>query len=54
MVSTQQTMAIMNATVDAIVRTKPEPEPNYWWIPIVVAGVTILGGIVTALIRRKK
>lgn len=29
-------------------------ESSKWWIPIAVAVITLVGGIITALIRRKK
>ena len=46
-------------TIAEIARDKPEiievvKEPNYWWIPIAVAGITMIGGVLTAFINKRK
>lgn len=54
--STEQTVRVIEAVGDVIAK-QPEPvvkEPNYWWIPIAVAVITMIGGIITAFIRRRK
>lgn len=51
-INTEQTVRLIE-TVAEVTRT-PVKEPNYWWIPIMVAGITVVGGIIVALIRRKK
>lgn len=29
-------------------------EPSYWWVPLGVVSITVIGGIITAIIKVRK